>query len=145
LQTDGTKQIYGPLHAITFPLRTRQAAEMGHTPYAPPKSAVVGPAALEALPLPLRAALWIAPVLVCGAYVGQTISRFPPLSPGASITAGMFVLGVCVGALSAMIAGYQLIRTPRARTTGAIALTGVNSLLLLIALLLIPALVASRS
>ena len=89
--------------------------------------------------VPLRIALWAAPLLACGAWLAQWFWRFPPRSFGSSVTAKLLVLGILLGATSALFACYRLVRKSTARTGEAYALAGVNIALLLAALLLLVA------
>jgi hypothetical protein len=86
---------------------------------------------------PLRAALWGSPLFIVGAYLAQWLWRFPPLSVGASLTAKALALGAFLASISALCAGYRLVRTPDSRTLGGYVLTGVNTIPLLLAVLVI--------
>jgi hypothetical protein len=86
---------------------------------------------------PLRAALWGSPLLLIGAWLAQWLWRFPPLSVGASLTAKALVLGAFLASISALCAGYRLVRTRASRTVEGYVLAGVNTIPLLLAVLVI--------
>jgi hypothetical protein len=65
---------------------------------------------------PLRAALWGSPVLIIEAYLAQWLWRFPPLSVGASLTAKALACGALLASISALCAGYRLVKTRASRT-----------------------------
>ena|ERR1700722_9944173 len=86
---------------------------------------------------PLRAALWGSPLLMIAAWSAQWLWRFPPLSVGASLTAKALALGAFLASISALRAGYRLVRTRASRTVVGYVLTGVNTIPLLLGVLVI--------
>jgi hypothetical protein len=86
---------------------------------------------------PLRAALWGSPLLMLGACLAQWLCRFPHLSVGASLTAKALVLGAFLASISALCAGYRLMRTRASRTVEGYVLAGVNAIPLLLAVLVV--------
>jgi hypothetical protein len=91
----------------------------------------------QGLSQPLRAALWGSPLLMAGAWLAQWLWRFPRLSVGASLTAKVLALGAFLASVSALCAGYQLVRTRASRTVEGYVLAGVNAIPLVLAVLMI--------
>jgi len=86
---------------------------------------------------PLRAALWGSPLLALGAWLAQWHWRFPPRSLGASLTAKALVVGALLASISALCAVCRLVGAPASRTAEGYVLTGVNTILLLVVLLVV--------
>ena len=80
----------------------------------------------------------VVPLLVAvAAWFVQLLAKFPPGSPGASLTAVAFLAVPLVEIFSVPVAVTSLIRRPELRTARNIFLTVVCSLVLLVAALLV--------
>jgi hypothetical protein len=112
--------------------------------FEPPKPSLAVPHSTAVLSKSLRIALWASPAIAVGSWLAQAVFRFPGSSRGAGLTAVMLVLGVVLGGVTALFAGYQFIRRPGARTKTASILLGINSVLLLAAVAIVPNLIGHR-
>ena len=88
--------------------------------------------------------LWLAVpvVMAIGAWVAQWLLRFPPHSPGASLTAVTVVAALVAVIVPVPIALTKLIRNPALRTRRNIILTSFAGLLLLLGVVVLLAVVA---
>ena len=106
-----------------------------------PAASVSGVSAATAqLPNLLSVALWASPLVTVSGYLGQVALRFPPQSKGAGFTALILVLGLVLGALTAVFGIFQLGRRPDAWTKKSGSLLALNVILLLMALAFVPGL-----
>jgi hypothetical protein len=111
---------------------------MTSDPYTSHKTSTASLGDIFSLPVPVKVALWVSPSLAIGAWTIQAIFRFTVPSRGSSLTAVALVLGVVCGGITALCAGYQLIRRPDAWNWKWSVLLVVNAVLLLIAVMLVP-------
>lgn len=93
---------------------------------------------------PMRFFLCLPVVTAVGAWLTQFALKFPPGSIGASVTAGILVLGLLGGIVPVPIALIKLVRNPSARTLINAGITAIAAVVLALGALVVFALFAGR-